>query len=67
MAQSGERLPCEREIGSSMPGVDMEVYFLFSSFLFFFFFLLRSHLAKGSVCLSVPCVEKIVWSLKSFV
>ena len=65
IAQCGERLPTEREVGSSMPGVDCKPFFLFSSFLHFF--LLRSHLAKGSICLSVSCVEKIVWSLKSFV
>ena len=57
VAQCGERLPTERVVGSSMPDVDGKV----------FFFLLRSHLAKGNVCLSVSCLEKIVWSLKSFV
>ena len=49
-----------------MPGVDDKVFFPFF-IIFVFFFLLRSHLAKGSVCLSVSCVEKIVWSLKTFV
>ena len=65
IAQSGERLPTERVVGSSMPSVDSKVFFSFFHLLFFF--LLRSHLAKGSDCLSVSCVEKIVWSLNSFV
>ena len=40
--------------------------FFFSHSLFLLF-LSRNHLPKGGVCLSVPCVKTIVWSLKSFV
>ena len=36
VAQCGERLPTEREVGSSMPGVEGKMFFLFSSFLYFF-------------------------------
>ena len=57
---------------SETPGVQILVhvvttdYFSFSSSLVFLF-LSRNHLPKGSVCLSVSCVKKIVSSLLSFV
>ena len=53
-------------MASSNPGMDIKMFFSFFHH-FGFFFLLRNHLPKGSVFLSVSCVEKIVWSLKSFV
>ena len=47
----------EREVASSMPGADVLMFFFLFS-LFCFFFLLRNHLPKGSVCLSVFVLKK---------
>ena len=41
-----------------MPGVDMSLFFPFHHFCFLLLLLLRNHLPKGSVCLSVSCVKK---------
>ena len=57
VAQCGECLPTEREVASSNPGVDIKMFFSFFRH-FVFFFLLRNHLPKGNVFLSVSWVKK---------